>query len=71
MLSLSRETTIKNPFEFHDKPIICVYGSGEGNVYIRDQVIQILRTNGYINLNCETHNSRFRSGGSPPLSSAS
>ena len=55
-LLLTQETTIKNPFEFRAKPLIRVYGSGAGNVYIVDQGIQILQNEGYIDLNCETHN---------------
>ena len=61
-LILTRETTLRNPYEFHAKPIIRVYGSGAGNVYIGDQVIQILQNDGYIDLNCETHNAYDTSG---------
>ena len=39
-----------------------VYGSGAGNVYIGDQSVSILANNGYIDLNCETHNAYDASG---------
>ena len=55
-LVLTQETTIKNPFEFRAKPIIRVYGSGAGNVYIGDESVSILQNDGYIDMNCETHN---------------
>jgi phage-related protein len=61
-LVLTQETTIKNPFEFRAKPLIRVYGSGAGNVYIGDQSVSILANNGYIDLNCETHNAYDASG---------
>jgi phage-related protein len=47
---------------FHAKSIIRVYGNGAGNVYIGDQVIQILQNDGYIDLNGETHNAYDASG---------
>lgn len=55
-LLLTKETVIKNPFSFSAKPILRVYGSGEGKVFIGDESISILQNDGYINLNCETHN---------------
>lgn len=61
-LYLPQGTVIRNPYEFHAKPIIRVYGNGEGNVYIGDEVIQILQNDGYIDLNCETHNAYDRNG---------
>ena len=39
-----------------------VYGSGAGNVYTGDQSVSILANNGYIDLNCETHNAYDASG---------
>ena len=61
-LYLSGGTVIRNPYEFPAKPVIRVYGNGEGNVYIGDNVIHILATDGYIDLNCETHNAYDSSG---------
>lgn len=55
-LLLTRETTLRNPYDFPAKPIIRVYGSGEGKVYVGDESISILANDRYIDLNCETHN---------------
>ena len=53
---------MKNPFSFRSKPIIRVYGSGAGKVYVRDVEINILQNDGYIDLNCETHNASNQNG---------
>ena len=55
-IRMERGGIIKNPFGFKAKPIIRVYGSGEGKVFIGDEPITILQNDGYIDLNCETHN---------------
>ena len=61
-LLLTESTVIRNPYEFHSKPMIRVYGSGEGTVYVGDEAIHILANDGYIDLNCETHNAYDASG---------
>lgn len=61
-LHIPQSTVIRNPYEFPAKPIIRVYGNGEGSVYIGDEVIHILQNDGYIDLNCETHNAYDSSG---------
>lgn len=59
---LEQGGVIRNPYEFHAKPIIRVYGTGEGQVFIGDESITILQNNGYIDLNCETHNAYDAAG---------
>ena len=61
-LYLDAGTVLRNPYEFPAKPIIRVYGSGEGNLYVGDQVVKILKNDGHIDLNCETHNAYDASG---------
>lgn len=53
---------MKNPFSFRSKPIIRVYGSGAGKVHVRDVEISILQNEGYIDLDCETHNASNQNG---------
>ena len=53
---------LKNPFSFRSMPIIRVYGSGAGTVYVRDVEISILQNSGYIDLDCETHNASNAAG---------
>ena len=53
---LDREAVLRNPYAFAAKPVIRVYGSGEGHLFIGSQAVSILRNDGYIDLNCETHN---------------
>lgn len=54
--------TLKNPFSFRAKPIIRVYGSGAGAVHIGEETITILQNNGYIDLDCDTHNASNSNG---------
>jgi len=49
-------SVIHNPYAFPSKPLIRVYGSGAGKLFIGDEVINLLANDGYIDLNCETHN---------------
>ena len=55
-IELTSPATLKNPYEFSAKPIIRVYGSGAGTLYVGDTPVDILANDGYIDLNCETHN---------------
>ena len=55
-IELTESATLRNPYDFPAKPIIRVYGSGEGKLYVGDQTVSILANDGYIDLNCETHN---------------
>ncbi len=61
-IRLEKESTIRNPYDFPAKPIIRVYGSGAGKLYVGDQAISILANDGYIDLNCETHNAYDNKG---------
>ena len=54
---------LRNPYAFHAKPLIRVYGTGEGDFYVGDSRIHIFSfKGGYVDLNCETHNA-YNSGG--------
>lgn len=53
---------IRNPYAFPSKPIIRVYGSGEGKLYVGSELITIKSINGYVDLNCETHNAYHTDG---------
>ena len=55
-VSLSQASVLRNPYAFVAKPIIRIYGAGEGRLFIGDQAVSVLRNDGYIDLNCETHN---------------
>lgn len=46
----------ENPYQFPAKPLLRVYGTGGGKVYIGENFIEILSIDGYVDLNCETHN---------------
>ena len=61
-LYLDAGTVLRNPYEFPAKPVIRVYGNSAGNLYVGDQVVKILKNDGYIDLNCETHNAYGASG---------
>lgn len=53
---------LRNPYEFPSKPVIRVYGSGEGKLYVGTQMVSILSIGGFVDLNCETHNAYNASG---------
>ncbi len=61
-IRLEESGVMKNPFPFRAKPIIRVYGSGAGKVCVRDVEISILANDGYIDLDCETHNASNQNG---------
>lgn len=61
-MRLEQGGVIRNPYDFPAKPIIRVYGSGEGRVFIGDESISILQNDGCIDLNCETHNAYDAAG---------
>ena len=54
--------TIRNPFSFASQPIIRVYGTGAGVLYVGDNAITIHSIDQYVDLNCETHNA-YNAGG--------
>jgi len=60
---LSAPSSIRNPFDFYAKPLLRVYGTGEGTVYVGDTAIVIYSfSGGYVDLDCETHNAYNASG---------
>ena len=61
-IRLEESGIMKNPFPFRAKPVIRVYGSGAGKVCVRDVEISILANDGYIDLDCETHNASNQNG---------
>lgn len=61
-IRMEQSGTLKNPFSFRSKPIIRVYGSGAGVVTVHNTAINILQNNGYIDLDCDTHNASNESG---------
>lgn len=61
-IRLDKGGVLRNPFAFPSKPLIRVYGSGEGKVFVGDAVVNILQNSGYIDLNCETHNAYDAAG---------
>lgn len=55
-IRLEQRSILKNPFPFHAQPMIRVYGTEAGTLYIGDQTVQIHSFQRYVDLNCETHN---------------
>ena len=53
---------IRNPYAFPSKPVLRVYGSGEAKLYVGTELITINAMEGYVDLNCETHNAYNASG---------
>ena len=53
---------IRNPYAFPSKPIIRAYGSGEARLYVGSELITISSIDGYVDLNCETHNAYNANG---------
>jgi len=48
--------TITNPTPFGSRPLIRVYGSGDGTVTVGNQIITLTGIDGYIDIDCETMN---------------
>lgn len=61
-IRMERSGVIRNPYAFPSKPIIRVYGSGEGKLYVGTELITINSIDSYVDLNCETHNAYNASG---------
>ena len=61
-MKLLRPGVIRNPYEFPSKPILRAYGSGEAKLYVGSELITINAMEGYVDLNCETHNAYNASG---------
>ena len=61
-VKLLRPGVIRNPYEFPSKPILRAYGSGEAKLYVGTELITINAMEGYVDLNCETHNAYNASG---------
>ena len=61
-VKLLRPGVIRNPYEFPSKPILRAYGSGEAKLYVGTELITINALEGYVDLNCETHNAYNTSG---------
>ena len=59
---MDRAGVLLNPYEFPSKPIIRAYGSGEAKLYVGSELITIQSIDGYVDLNCETHNAYNASG---------
>lgn len=55
-VKLEKPGVIRNPYAFPSKPIIRAYGSGEAKLYVGSELIEIKSIDGYVDLNCETHN---------------
>lgn len=53
---------IRNPYAFPSRPLIRAYGSGEAKLYVGSELITINSIDGYVDLNCETHNAYNASG---------
>lgn len=55
--------SIRNPYPFHARPLIRVYGTAAGMLYVGDTAVSILAFPGkYIDLDCETHNAYYAGG---------
>lgn len=61
-VSLTGRSTLKNPFAFPAQPLFKVYGDSGGVLYVGDESITIHSINGYILLDCETHNASDKDG---------
>jgi phage-related protein len=59
---MEKPGTIRNPYAFASKPIIRVYGSGPAKLYVGSEMVTIYSIDGYVDLNCETHNAYHASG---------
>lgn len=59
---MDRVGVLLNPYEFSSKPIIRAYGGGEAKLYVGSELITIQSIDGYVDLNCETHNAYNASG---------
>lgn len=53
---------IRNPYAFPSRLLIRAYGSGEAKLYVGSELITINSIDGYVDLNCETHNAYNASG---------
>lgn len=53
---------IRNPYAFPSKPIIRAYGDGEAKLYVGSESITLYSIDGFVDLNCETHNA-YNAGG--------
>lgn len=55
-VTITSSGTLSNPTPFESKPLIRVYGSGDCQITIGNQIIYLDDVDGYIDIDCETMN---------------
>lgn len=58
----SSGSIIRNPYAFYSQPVIRVYGTSQGTLYVGGTTMIIYSFEDYVDLNCETHNAYNASG---------